>query len=194
MTEQSVNLPKIKWQPLIQDCWHDFETLMGEKGGCGGCWCMSWRVRRAVFKQQKGDGNRQAMAELVRQNEPVGILAYLNDQPVGWCAVAPREKYIRLENSRVLSRIDDQPVWSVSCFYVARPYRRQGISVELIKGAIEYCRQLGVKIIEAYPYEPYSKEIPPVFIWTGIPAAFAKAGFVVAARRSAARPIMRYYL
>ena len=194
MNEQVINLEQINWRPLTPDCWHDFEKLLGERGGCGGCWCMSWRLQPADFKKQKGAGNKQAMAELVRQNQAVGILAYYGDQVIGWCAVSPREKYVRLENSRVLARIDDQPVWSVTCFFVAKSYRRQGISVELIKGVIEYCRQQGVKIIEAYPYEPYSKDIPAVFAWTGIPSAFEKAGFIVAACRSAARPIMRYYL
>ncbi|MCX6825815.1 MAG: GNAT family N-acetyltransferase, partial [candidate division Zixibacteria bacterium] len=100
----------------------------------------------------------------------------------------------RLENSRVLRPVDDRPVWSITCFFVVKEYRRKGLSTELLKGVIAYCKQKRVKIIEGYPSVPYSDNIPAAFAWTGIPSAFKKAGFKVAARRSARRPIMRYSL
>ena len=134
------------------------------------------------------------MKKIVDKNEIPGILGYVDGKPVGWCAVAPREKFIRLENSRVLQKIDDKPVWSITCFFIAKPFRRQGLSTELLKGVIEFCRKKKVKILEAYPAEPYSNNIPAAFAWTGIPSAFIKAGFKVAERRSPKRPIMRYYL
>ena len=134
------------------------------------------------------------MKKLVNANETIGILAYYNDEPIGWCAVAPREEYIRLENSKVLKRIDDKPVWSISCFFIDKKFRRQGISIELIKAAIKFCKSKGVKIIEAYPTVPYSKDIPAAFAWTGIPSAFEKAGFVEVEKRSRTRPMMRYFL
>jgi len=121
-------------------------------------------------------------------------LAYIDNKPIGWCAVAPRDVYVKLESSRVLKRIDDEPVWSISCFFVAKEYRRQGISLELLKGAIDYCKDNNVKIIEGYPVVPYGEQIPSAFAWTGIPSVFEKAGFVVAERRSPAKPIMRYYI
>lgn len=180
--------------PLDPTRWEDFETLFGERGAYGGCWCMSWRLKRADFERQKGEGNKEAMRALVEQNEKVGLLAYINGEPVGWCAVAPREVYVKLENSRVLKRIDDEPVWSISCFFVAKQYRRKGISLELLKGAINYCKANNVKIIEGYPVVPYGEQIPAAFAWTGMPSVFEKAGFVVAERRSQAKPIMRYYI
>lgn len=173
--------------------WSDFEALLGERGGCGGCWCMSWRLKRSVFEQQKGKINKLAMRLLVEQNEKVGILAYIDGKPIGWCAVAPREAYLRLENSKVWKRIDNVPVWAITCFFIAKPYRRKGISLELVKGAINYCQANNVKVIEGYPVVPYAKSIPDAFAWTGIPNVFEKAGFVVAERRSPSKPIMRYY-
>ena len=129
---------------------------------------------------------------MVEQNQTVGVLAYIDNKPIGWCAVAPREVYVRLENSRVLKSIDSEPVWSITCFFIAKSHRRQGISLELLKGVINYCESKGVKIIEGYPVVPYGEQIPAAFAWTGIPSAFAKAGFVEVERRSKTKPIMRY--
>lgn len=180
--------------PLDITRWRDFESLFGERGACGGCFCMSWRLRKSDFEKQKGDVNKQAMKKLVEQNKSVGLLAYVEGKAIGWCAVAPREVYLRLERSRVLKRIDEKPVWSITCFYITKAFRRKGISTLLIKGAIDYCKEKGATIIEAYPVVPYSRKVPDVFMWTGMPTAFEQAGFVVAERRSNARPIMRYYL
>jgi GNAT superfamily N-acetyltransferase len=180
--------------PLIASRWKDFETLFGARGACGGCWCMSWRLPKAVFEKQKGTGNKKAIKKIVNKDMAPGVLAYHDGQAIGWCAVAPRERFLRLENSRVLAPLDDKPVWSVTCFFIAKPFRRKGVSVELLKGVIKFCRQKGAKIIEAYPSVPYNDKIPDAFAWTGIPSSFEKAGFVEAARRSKSRPIMRYYL
>ena len=184
----------IEIYPLDISRWKDFEALFGERGACGGCWCMSWRLKKADFEKQKGNMNKESLKRLVEANEPTGLLAYLDGKAIGWCAVAPREVYIRLEKSRILKKIDDKPVWSISCFFIAKEYRRSGISEILINGAINYCMEKGAEIIEAYPEEPYSSKVPDAFMWKGMPSAFQKAGFVVAERRSRTRPIMRYYL
>ena len=184
---------KLKFKPLNESTWTDFEELFGERGACGGRWCMYWRLRSSEFKKMKGNENKNLMKSLAHSGEITGVIAYESDKAVGWCAVAPRDKYIRLENSRVLKRIDNKPVWSISCFFVAKEYRRKGISVELLKGAAEYANKNGAGIVEGYPIVPYNKNIPAAFAWTGIPSAFEKAGFTVAERRSKTRPIMRLY-
>jgi GNAT superfamily N-acetyltransferase len=178
--------------PVTTENWKDFEKLFGEKGACGGCWCMSWLLTKKDFDANKGAGNKKKMKKLIDSNSQPGILAYFNDEPVGWCAVAPREKYIRLEKSRVLSKIDDKPVWSVPCFFIKKEFRRKRLSTEILKAAIQFCKLKGAKIIEGYPAEPYANNIPAVFAWTGFPSSFRKAGFKEAARRSKARPIMRF--
>lgn len=185
---------KLTFHPLTKDRWKDFELLFGERGACGGCWCMSWRLNRSQFEKQKGAANKSDMKKLVNAEEAPGIIAYYNNKPIAWCSVAPREKFIRLENSKVLKRIDDNPVWSVSCIFIIKGYRRQGISKDLLKAVIKFCKLKGAKIIEAYPQEPYSSNIPAAFAWTGIPSSFKKAGFEVVKRRSKMRPIMRYYI
>jgi GNAT superfamily N-acetyltransferase len=185
---------EFSFNPLTPERWQALEALFGERGACGGCWCMWWRLKRADFNQQKGAGNRRAFKDIVFSGQSPGILAYAGAQPVGWCALAPREAYPALERSRILKRVDDQPVWSVTCFFVAKPYRRRGLTVLLLDAAVGYARSQGAAILEGYPEEPGEGNQPAPFVFTGLASAFKKAGFVEVLRRSAKRPIMRYYL
>ncbi|MFC2133798.1 GNAT family N-acetyltransferase [Bacteroidota bacterium] len=184
----------ISFNELTKETWPDFEKLFGEKGACGGCWCMTWRLLSKDFEAGKGHGNKKAMKSLVNRGRNIGIIAYENNEPVGWCSVAPREDFIRLEKSRMLKPIDDKPVWSVSCLFIAKSHRRRGVSVKLLEAALKFAKKKGAKIVEGYPTEPYNESIPAAFAWTGIPSSFEEAGFKEAARRSKTRPIMRYYL
>lgn len=179
------------FKPLTPDRWQDFETLFGERGACGGCWCMLWRLKRSQFEQQKGKANRNAMHRLVKNGEIPGILAYHRKQAIAWCAIAPREAYPSLSRSRILKPVDDQPVWSISCLFVEKQHRRQGVSIALLKAAKQHVKKQGGRILEGYPVEPKKNPVPPVFAWTGIAAAFKKAGFKECLRRSETRPIMR---
>ena len=155
---------------------------------------MSWLLTKKDFDANKGAGNKRKMKKLVDRNTEPGILAYYKNEPVGWCAIAPRENYIRLEKSRVLQRVDNEPVWSAPCFFIKKEFRRKRLSTEILKAAIVFCKSKRVKIIEGYPAEPYAKNIPAVFAWTGFPSSFLKAGFKEVIRRSKSRPIMRFNL
>jgi len=180
------------FQPLTAATWNDFVELFGVKGACGGCWCMTWRLKAADFEKQKGDGNRKAMQQLAKKNKPVGVLAFSDNKAVGWCAVAPRHEYTRLETSRVLKPVDDQPVWSISCFFIQKNFRHKGLSVLLLKAAVSFAISKGAKIIEGYPIDTKESKLPDVFAWTGFASAFRKSGFKEVERRSETRPIMRY--
>src|SRR5947207_1112336 len=105
--------PALTFQPLTPKRWADFEALFGDNGACGGCWCMFWRLPRAEFQAGKYAGNKAAMQKIVRDGAEPGVLAYEGRQPLGWCAVAPREEYVALARSRVLKSVDETPVWSV---------------------------------------------------------------------------------
>lgn len=185
---------KLEFRALSAARWPDLERLFGERGACGGCWCMWWRMKRSQFEKNKGEGNKRLFKKIVASGQTPGVLAYAGDKPVAWCAVAPREVYPVLENSRVLKRVDDQPVWSVTCFFVARPFRRKGMTPKLLRAAVDFARRKGARIIEGYPVEPRKGRMPDAFAWTGLPAAFRKAGFREAARRSETRPVMRLTL
>jgi GNAT superfamily N-acetyltransferase len=181
----------LEFEPLTPDRWADVVKLFGPRGACAGCWCMVWRRTRADWERGKGSGNRAAFQRVVRKGPPPGILAYAAGEPVAWCAVAPREVYVQLERSRVLKPIDAEPVWSVSCIFVARGYRRRGASVALLRAAGEFAASQGARIVEGYPVEPYSGTMPDAFAWTGTVAAFRAAGYEEAVRGSPRRAIMR---
>jgi GNAT superfamily N-acetyltransferase len=132
------------------------------------------------------------MLRLVNDGPPPGILGYLDGEPVGWCAVAPREAYPALARSRILQPLDDTPVWSVSCLFVRKDRRRKGLSVQLLRAAVEHVKAQGGTVVEGYPVEPKQANMPAAFAWTGLAAAFLAAGFREVARRSDTRPIMRY--
>lgn len=182
------------YHPLTPDRWDDFAALFGPRGACGGCWCMTWRLPRAQFNAQKGDDNRKAMKAIVKKGPPPGVLAYDGGRAIGWCAVAPREAYVALARSRVLKPIDDQPVWSVSCLFVAKDYRRRGVSSGLLKAAAKFVKSRGGRIVEGYPVIPHRDDAPGAFLWTGIVASFDGAGYREVARGSPARPIYRLNL
>jgi GNAT superfamily N-acetyltransferase len=184
--------PDIAYHPLAPDRWDDLETLFGQRGACGGCWCMWWRSKRSDFDRAKGEGNREAFHALVSARQALGILAYVDGVPVGWCGIAPRETLPALERSRVLKRVDDQPVWSVNCFFVARPFRRRGLTAGLLRAAVAYAAAEGAQLVEGYPVAPRNSTMPDVFAWTGLLSAFEGAGFVEVARRSETRPIVRH--
>jgi GNAT superfamily N-acetyltransferase len=184
----------MEFHPLTPERWADFEGLFGERGACGGCWCLWWKINRSDFNRQKGEGNRQAQKTLVESGTVPGILAYAGGKPVGWCAVEPRDVYSGLARSRILKPVDDQPVWSVVCFFVEKNRRQKGITVQLLKAAIEYVEKQGGNIVEGYPVEPKKDKMPPVFAYTGLASAFKKAGFEECERRSETRPIMRFYI
>jgi GNAT superfamily N-acetyltransferase len=178
------------FKPLTPALWHDFETLFGDNGACGGCWCMAWRQSNKEFQKKKGAGNKRAIKKLVESGRPPGILAYAGREPIGWVSIAPREQFVRLAGSRVLAPVDDQPVWSVSCFFVRKDFRKQGLTIELLNAAADFARKKDAKVIEGYPYD-LKQNLPPPFVWTGLLASFEKAGFKEAARRSKTRPLMR---
>jgi len=184
----------MKFVPVTKDRWSDFETLFGERGACGGCWCMFWRLTRKEFESQKGEGNRKAMQAIIQSGKIPGILAFSQDQPVAWCSVAPREHFPALARSRILKPVDERPVWSISCFFVEKKYRRKGLSTQMIKAAVDYVQKNGGSVVEAYPVEPRKDKMPDAFAWTGLASAFIKAGFEECARRSETRPIMRFYI
>lgn len=185
-------------QPLTPERWDDLEALFGSRGAYGGCWCMFWRAPRSQFGQQcanNGAGNKTAFHEIVDSGNVPGLLAYANGKPVGWCAVAPREVYSALERSPSRKRIDDQPVWSITCFYVARGWRRKGVSAALVNAAVEYVRSQSGTMLEAYPKlnEPGMKPPTNAAAYMGLSEVFRAAGFIEVARPSSTTfAIMRY--
>jgi len=151
---------------------------------------MWWRLDRRTYEAHKGADNRRSLRRLVRRGPPPGLIAYDGGRPVGWIAIAPRTEYPRLDRSRILARVDASPVWSISCFFVARSHRGQGLTRRLVDAALDHVRAAGGGLVEAYPVDPSGRS-PDAFVYTGLAPTFLSAGFTEVARRSPTRPILR---
>jgi GNAT superfamily N-acetyltransferase len=180
-------------KPIKRNLWTDLEELFGLNGACGGCWCMFWKLRGKAYDESRGSAARQMHKSIVDGGTVTGLLAYLDGEVVGWVAIEPRSAYEKLAHSRALKPVDDQEVWSVTCFFVAKKYRRKGVTVGLLKAAVEHVRSQGGRIVEGYPVDA-EKDMPALFVYTGTASAFLQAGFKEVARNSPTRPIFRFVI
>jgi GNAT superfamily N-acetyltransferase len=188
-------LSQLTFEPLTKSNWNKFVALFGEKGACGNCWCMYYRLFQSDFREGKTDDrNKEAMKKIVWDNKPAGILGLYEGQAIAWCAFAPREEFVRLEKSRVHKRIDTRKVWSIPCFFIDKNVRRNGVSVELLKGVIKYAEKTNIEVIEAYPTIPTQSKLPDSFLWIGLFRSFEDAGFEIVDRTSRNSPTVRYYI
>jgi GNAT superfamily N-acetyltransferase len=157
--------------PVTAERWTDFEALFGAKGSPHYCWCTPYRLRNA--HELSGPAKRQAMQRLVTGGTPIGVLAYAGNEAVGWCSVAPRETYIKLERSRTMPRVSTAPTWTVLCFFVLRAQRGQQLTSALLRGAVRYARAQGALVVEGYPHDTAGISSTH----RGRSAAYAAAGF-----------------
>jgi len=186
----------MQFYPVTPERLSDLARFSEQHGKFRYCSCMRWRMRSTEFQRSTKEDRVAALEGTVRLGEPVGILAYSEGEPVGWCSIAPRQTYQALEKYRALPRLDEAPVWSVVCFFVDRHVRRQGVTLGLLQAAVEYARSHGAKVIEGYPVEPG----PRLYTYMGSPSTFRRAGFrdVTPAGQdspaAAGRQVMRYFV
>jgi GNAT superfamily N-acetyltransferase len=145
--------PKLAVRPLTPERWRDLVALFGPSGACAGCWCTWWRLSKAEFDVGKAGANRRREERYVRAGNVPGLLAYARGEPVGWVAIEPRSAFPRLARSRTLAPVDERPVWSITCFFVARPHRGKGVTRALIEAAVSYARSRRAELVEAYPVD-----------------------------------------
>ena len=177
---------QFEFQPLTPDRWPDLVKLFEHHGNPGYCWCMTWRATSAEYQRLDTTGRKRALHARIKTHTPLGILAYQDKEPIGWCSIAPRETYARLEKSTTLQRVDNQPVWSVVCFFVKRECRGQGLALHLLRAAVKYAASQGARLVEGYPVEPGQS-----YQFMGSPAIFKAAGFREVARAENNRAIVR---
>ena len=175
--------------PLTPERWSALEDLFGKSGACGGCWCMYWRIGSA-YRKRPADENKKAFRTLVKRGPPPGLLAFDGDTAVGWCQLTPRDALPGLDRGRFSKRVDDTPVWCLSCFYVRKGYRKQGVTAALIDAALEAARRAGAPALEAYPVDSNGARSTSG-MYTGVASTFARAKFKVIARHAPHRPVMR---
>lgn len=181
----------LTFAPLTPDRWPDIERLFGPNGACGGCWCMWWKLARDEFARNHGDRNRRAFKRIVESGTEPGLIAYRGGEPIGWCAIEPRERYAVLARSRALAPVDDKPVWSVTCFFVRAGHRRSGVGLALLNEAKRFVAARGGRLLEGYPKDLRGRFPGANSVWMGLATTFAAAGFEEVARRAPTRPIMR---
>jgi GNAT superfamily N-acetyltransferase len=178
----------LEFLPLTAERAADLERFSAGHGRFRYCSCMRWRMTSTEYKASGKDDRADALAALAAADRPLGVLAYRDGEPVGWCSVAPRESYHGLERYRALQRIDDTAVWSVVCFFVDAKERRKGVTTGLLQAACRYAIAAGADAVEGYPVEPG----PRSYTYMGSPATFAAAGFRDVTPPGRERTVVRY--
>jgi GNAT superfamily N-acetyltransferase len=171
--------------------WPDVECLLGRGGQVKNCWCMWFRLSTAERQRLWGEGTKRALRALVDAGRSPGLIAYQDDEPLGWCSVAPRSEYPLLARSPITKPVDETPVWSLVCLYVPPPHRRQGLARTLVRGACDYAASRGAEIVECYPVDDTIAKVSADAAYHGVVSLLASEGFREVARWRPSRPVMR---
>lgn len=164
--------------PATVDRFDDVATLLApRRSDAPACWCLTYRLTSSENSALTAQQRPELLRRLCARDPAPGVVAYLNGEPVGWCAVGPRAEMERLERSRTIPRVDDRPVWSVICFVVRTGYRRRGIAHALLAGAVGHARASGAVVIEGYPVDTGGSRISGTLAYVGTTNLFAGAGF-----------------
>ena len=162
--------------PLTPDRFEDFADVVNRSRRVDHCWCLSHRLSAAEIEQLGRGSREQAVRRLCEREHPPGVVTYCDGEPVAWCNIGPRTEITRLVRSRVIRPVDDVPVWSIVCVVVRPGRRRQGVTGELLTGAVEYARSHGAPAVEAYPVDPQGRmDLTMAFV--GTRTMFERAGF-----------------
>jgi GNAT superfamily N-acetyltransferase len=153
---------------------------------------MYWRIGPEYHKRLR-EKNKRAFRRIVKQGPPPGLLAFDGELAVGWCQLTPRHDLRWLNRKPDFEAVDDTPVWSISCFYVRRGYRRKGVMSALIVEALKTVKRSNAPALEAYPVDS-GQPGSTSNVFTGTASAFRRLGFRTIARRQPSRPIMRHDL
>lgn len=189
MTDLPANLV---FRAVEAAAWPDFERLFSSRGAPHYCWCRMYRATRGTARQSDRAELKAAMCERIHQGTPVGLLAYADGAPTGWCSIAPRPTFPRLRTATVSGAADpdDASVWSLTCFFVPRRLRGRGLAARLLQAAIHHARTQGGAAVEAYPVDPDS----PGYRFGGFRPMFRAAGFQELGRLGKRRYVMRLNL
>jgi GNAT superfamily N-acetyltransferase len=188
---------KISVHPATANRFDDLQAVLCPTGNPRACWCLTYRLPNAENSALVGGARAERMRVLCATVPAPGVIAYVDDQPAGWCAVGPRTAFARLVRSKTIPVLDELPVWSIVCLLVESGFRRMGVSGELIRAAVRHAQDHGATAIEAYPIDSGGQRVSATLAFTGTTRQFASAGFVECAPtlgRSAGMPrvLMRY--
>jgi GNAT superfamily N-acetyltransferase len=165
--------------------WTDFEILFQKRGAPKSCWCTAWRNIRPELKDDPL-GKKHEMENRIRGGEPIGILGFVNDDPIAWCSVSPRATY-RSSMADVLEGDENETIWSIVCFFVMGKFRRRGLFTRLIEAAETHAARHGATVLEAYPVDPDS----PSYRFGGFLPTFEELGYETIGRKGSRRYVVR---
>jgi GNAT superfamily N-acetyltransferase len=188
--------------PANEASWEDLQAVLGARGDPFRCQCQHFKIRHFEWRSVPVDERAKRLREQTRCGHPAarttsGLVAYLDGEPVGWCAVEPRTAYVRLLDTRVpwIGRAEDKTddgVWAVTCFVTRAGFRRRGVSRALARATVDFARERGARAVEGYPMltEP-GQEITWGELHVGSRSIFAAAGFAEVSRPTLRRVVMR---
>jgi GNAT superfamily N-acetyltransferase len=187
--------------PANEASCEDLQTIFGSRGEASRCQCQRYKLRRReAFRSFPVEERAHRLRQQTECGHPEsdttsGLVAYLDGEPVGWCAVEPRTAYEGLvRNNRVpwVGRDEDKSddrVWAVTCLFTRAGFRKRGISRALARAAVEFARERGADAIEAYPMN--TKKVILEELHVGTEGVFADAGFAEVSRPTPRRVVMR---
>ena len=187
--------------PATPDRWDDVQTVFGLRGGAHHCQCQRIRLGDRAWwylsAEERGHHLREQLDAGPDVPTPGALVAYVDGEPAGWVAVAPRTEFVRYRGSQVPwagrhEDKDDDGVWAVTCFAVRVGYRKQGLMYELAAAAVEHARKRGAEAVEGYPIVPDpGQQISWGEVNVGTPGPFAAAGLTEVSRPTKRRRVMR---
>jgi GNAT superfamily N-acetyltransferase len=177
---------------LGPETWEAFAGLAERHNGVwNGCWC-TWFHPACAERGQTSDGNRAIKERLVREGRAHAALVFDGETAVGWCEYGTPEElpniYHRKEYEAGLDRLPD---YRLTCFFVDRNYRRQGVSAIALRGALDLIAQAGGGLVEAYPQDTAGKKISASFLYNGTRSLFEQAGFTHLRHKGKNHTVMR---
>jgi len=193
--------PALTIVPANEASWGELQTVFGTRGAASRCQCQRYKLRPREFfagfpAEERADRLREQTDCGHRASGPTsGLVAYLDSEPVGWCAVEPRTAYAGLlRNSRVPweGRAEDKTddsVWAVTCFVTRAGFRKRGVSRALARAAVDFARERGARALEAYPMTTTNAILEELHV--GTDSVFADAGFSEVSRPTLRRVVMR---
>jgi len=196
-----MNTEQITVTSIADVPWPDVRTVFGTRGYPSRCWCQFFKPPTPGWRQGTPEECSTLLQEQVVANEPSpGLIAYLGDEPAGWCAIEPRTHYSRLRRTKIVTHgskedADDASVWAVTCFVVRPGFRRRGVANALLAGAVEHARLHGARLVEAYPVDVEARpNVPAADLYHGALSQFVKAGFEIVSRPTADRAVVQLVL
>lgn len=169
-------MPAFTTQPLSPSTWPDFAALVERHNGVwGGCWCMEFHPEG----KERGAHRRQQKEQRVQQGTAHAALVYDDAGTcVGWCQFGPPEELPRIKHLRVYSEvIAAPPQWRITCFFVDKAYRGQGVSSAALAGALEQIALLGGGVVESYPEDVTDRKVSAAFLYNSRLSMFERQGF-----------------